>query len=62
MLREAIEQDVAREEARESFGQAARAAWVGYLKSGKHFKAQEISAWLDNWGTAAEAELPECHA
>ena len=62
ILREAVVQYVAREEARESFGQDARAAWDTYRTTSNHLDGQEISAWLDNWGTEAEAELPECHA
>ena len=62
ILHEAVVQYVAREEARESFGQEARAAWDTYVATGKHLDGHEISVWLDNWGTEAEAELPECHA
>jgi len=61
IMREAIVQYVEREEARESFKQEAVASWKEYQETGLHLTGQEVRSWLNDWGTEAEAELPECH-
>ena len=61
IMREAIRQYVAREEARESFRQEAFASWAAYRETGRHLSSEELNAWLDTWGTEAEAEPPKCH-
>jgi predicted transcriptional regulator len=61
IMREAIRDYVAREEARESFRQEALASWSVYQETGRHLTGEEVQAWLSTWGTEAEAEPPECH-
>lgn len=61
IMREAIAQYVAREEARESFKQEALASWTAYQETGRHLSGQEVQAWLTTWGTDAQQELPACH-
>ena len=61
IMREAIAQYVAREEARESFMQEAMASWTDYQETGRHLTGQEVRTWLSNWGSEAETALPECH-
>jgi len=61
IMHEAIEQYVAREEARESFKQEAMASWTAYQETGLHFTGQEARAWLNTWGTDGETEPPKCH-
>ena len=61
IMREAIEQYVEREEARESFKQEAMASWTAYQETGRHLTGQEVRTWLITWGTDAETELPNCH-
>ena len=61
IMREAIAQYVAREEARESFRQDAREAWTEFQETGRHLTGQEVQDWLRTWGTDAETDLPECH-
>ncbi|WP_122587257.1 CopG family ribbon-helix-helix protein [Pseudomonas viridiflava] len=61
VMREAIAQYVDREEAREGFKQEALASWAAYQETGRHLTGQEARAWLNTWGTEAEAELPKCH-
>lgn len=46
LMREAIEQYVAREEHREQVRQAALAAWNEYQATGRHVTAEEADAWL----------------
>ena len=58
---EAIEQYVAREEARESFKQEALASWAEYQETGRHLTGQEVRTWLNTWGDEGETALPECH-
>jgi predicted transcriptional regulator len=61
IMREAIRQYVAREEARESFRQDALASWAAYQETGRHLTNEEVQAWLAAWGTDTEAGPPECH-
>jgi predicted transcriptional regulator len=61
IMREAIREYVAREEARESFRQEAMASWSAYQETGRHLAGEEVRAWLSRWGTETEAESPECH-
>lgn len=61
IMREAIQQYVEHEEARESFKQEALASWVTYQETGRHLAAPEIRSWLDTWGTPSEIGAPECH-
>ncbi len=61
LMREAVEQYVGREEAREGFVAEANAAWGDYRADGKHVSAQEADDWLASWGTEAETPAPNCH-
>lgn len=61
MMREAIQQYVEREEARESFKREALASWAEYQATGQHLTGGEVREWLRTWGSDAEAELPARH-
>jgi predicted transcriptional regulator len=61
IMREAIEQYVKREEARENFKQEALASWAAYQETGRHLTGQEVRAWLNTWGTDDDQAVPECH-
>ena len=61
IMREAIAQYVAREEARESFKQEAVSSWTRYQETGRHLTGQEVRTWLNTWGTEGETVLLECH-
>lgn len=61
IMREAIQQYVDREEARESFHREATESWAEYQETGLHITLDELSGWLDTWGTNAETGPPKCH-
>ena len=61
IMREAIEQYVAREEARESFGREAAESWAAFRNDGLHLTGGEARAWLKDWGGEAERQAPDCH-
>lgn len=61
IMREAIHDYVAREEAKESFKQEAVASWKAYQETGRHLTGQEVRDWLNTWGTEEETEIPRCH-
>jgi predicted transcriptional regulator len=61
IMREAIEQYVQREEARESFKQEALASWTSYQETGRHLSGNEVQTWLSTWGTETEMVAPQCH-
>lgn len=61
LMKEAIQQYVEKEEARERFKQEAVSAWREYQETGQHLTLDETTRWLDSWGTEEEADVPECH-
>lgn len=61
VMKEAIQQYVSREEAREKFKQEALLAWKNFQETGLHLTHQEVDNWLDTWGTDKEKEIPKCH-
>lgn len=61
LMREAISQYVEREESRESFKREAQASSTTYQETGQHLSGKEVRAWLDTWGSDAEAAAPKCH-
>ncbi len=61
VMREAIQQYVTHEEAREKFKQDALSSWKSFQETGLHLTHQEMDAWLDTWGTNKEKEIPKCH-
>ncbi|MEX0696140.1 MAG: ribbon-helix-helix protein, CopG family [Dongiaceae bacterium] len=58
LMREAIEQYVGREEARERLRQDALAAWSEYQATGRHVTAEEADAWLARLEAGEDAEPP----
>jgi predicted transcriptional regulator len=61
LMREAINQYLDREEARESFKQEALSSWAEFQETGLHLTGEEASAWLKTWGTDDEIPAPPCH-
>ena len=61
VMKEAIEQYVAREETRDESWKEALAAWEDYKKTGLHLTLEEVDAWLATWGDDDEKPAPECH-
>lgn len=61
LMREAIQQYLEREEARESFRRDALAAWEHYRETGLHVTGDELAVWLDSWGSDHEADAPTPH-
>lgn len=61
IMREAIQQYVDREEARESFRQEALESWQQYQQTGQHLTGSETRNWLRGWGSDADTEAPACH-
>lgn len=61
IMRQAIQDYVERQEARERFKQEALASWAAYQETGKHLTGQEVREWLGTWGTDKEESVPECH-
>lgn len=61
LMREAIEQYVAREEQRESFRQEALDAWHHYQNTGLHVTGAEADAWLAELEAGNDIEPPTSH-
>ena len=61
LMREAIEQYVAREELRESFRQEALDAWNHYQTTGLHVSHAEADTWLAELEAGNDVEPPTCH-
>jgi len=61
ILREAVEQYVEREEARERLRQDAVAAWEHYQETGLHVTEAEADRWLAKLEAGKRASPPKCH-
>ncbi|WNJ92215.1 ribbon-helix-helix protein, CopG family [Bosea sp. 685] len=61
LMREAIEQYVAREERQEQQRQEAYAAWEEYRTTGLHVTAEEADAWLAKLEAGEDMNPPACH-
>ncbi len=61
LMREAIEQYLVHEEARDAARQAALAAWADYQATGLHVTAEEADTWLARLEAGEDADPPECH-
>lgn len=61
IMREAIQDYVEREEAKEKFKQEALASWTAYKETGQHLTGEEVQEWLSRWGTDNETAIPQCH-
>jgi predicted transcriptional regulator len=61
IVREAVEQYVAREEKRDRLRQDALAAWQEYCATGLHATGEEADVWLAKLEAGEDAEVPECH-
>ena len=60
LMREAIQEYVAREEKREQFRQDALAAWDHYQTTGRYVSAEEADAWLARLEAGKDAPPPKC--
>ena len=61
MVREAVEQYVEREEAREQFRQDALKACADLEATGLHLTGEEADAWFARLEAREDAPQPECH-
>lgn len=61
LMREAIQQYVEREEARQHLRDAALVAWAEYQATGLHVTAAEADVWLAKLEAGEEVGPPECH-
>lgn len=61
IMKEAIQQYVEREESAEEFKRETIEAWEEYQRDGLHITHNEMTGWLNTWGTPNEMECPPCH-
>lgn len=61
LMKEAINQYLAREEKRAAMRHDAINAWSEYKETGIHASADEVTAWLETWGEENELPPPVCH-
>ena len=61
IMKEAIQQYVEREESAEIFKRETIEAWEEYQRDGLHITRNEMTSWLNTWGTPNETECPPCH-
>ena len=60
-MREAVQEYLTREEARQSFRDEAAAAWHHYKQTGLHATQREMDAWVDSLGTSKPKRAPKWH-
>jgi len=59
LMKEAIDQYLAREETIERRNREADAAWQEYQQTGQFVSHDAMSTWLDTWGTEQKGPCPE---
>lgn len=60
LMREAITEYVAREEAREQLRADAVAAWDEYKETGRHASGEVVDGWLARLEAGEDADPPAC--
>jgi predicted transcriptional regulator len=60
LMREAVEQYIAREEKREEIKRAAVRAWEEYRAAGLHLSFEEADRWLADLEEGRDTEPPAC--
>ena len=58
-MKEAIREYLDKEEEIEKRNREADEAWEEYRQTGKGVSLEEITAWLDSWGTDKETTCPD---
>ena len=61
VMRDAVEQYVEREEARERLRQDIHAAWAEYQATGLHLTGDEVDAWFARLDAGEDVDPPVCH-
>jgi len=61
ILREAVEQYVAREEEAQKMRREVMASLEHYETTGLHLTGDEVDAWLARIEAGEDVDLPECH-
>lgn len=61
VMKEAIEEYVAREERQEQFRADALAALEDYQATGLHLTGEEVDEWLEKLERGEESKMPEWH-
>jgi len=59
IMKEAIREYLDKEEEIEKRNREADEAWKEYRQTGKGVSHEEITAWLDSWGTDKETPCPD---
>jgi predicted transcriptional regulator len=57
-MKEAIHQYLEREELAEQFRQEALAAWEEFQTTGQYMSDEDMTAWLESWGSDTERDAP----
>jgi len=55
------EEILEREEKRDAFRRETLKAWEEYVQTGLHVTLDEVTAWVETWGTDQERDAPLCH-
>jgi predicted transcriptional regulator len=58
LMKDAILRYLENEEETERRNQEADHAWKDYKTTGQHVNHEEMTAWLDTWGTDKEEQCP----
>lgn len=61
LMKEAIQNYLAQEEAEQRFLAAAKEALSDYKANGQHLTLEEFSAWAKQIRTHSQAPMPPCH-
>jgi predicted transcriptional regulator len=61
VINQALLEYVDREARRAQYKTDVLASWKHYQDTGLHVTGEELTAWLETWGTDQPSEIPQCH-
>ncbi|QTR48933.1 CopG family ribbon-helix-helix protein [Candidatus Thiothrix anitrata] len=61
LMKQAVQDFLAREEARQAFIADAKASWEHYTQTGLHVTLGELRQWSDTLTANPDAPMPVCH-
>ena len=58
---EAVKTFIQNKEREHAFNQSCISSYNHFLETGLHVTQDEVSKWMDSWGTENELPTPQCH-
>jgi predicted transcriptional regulator len=61
LAREAVEAYIEAQEQQDRQNRESMAAWNHYQETGLHAAGEDVTTWIESWGTSNELPAPKCN-